>query len=69
MPSARPRHTTRLALAGVCGLLLVGAASGCSTTQEKAARKQAESKRFLAEREKRRAEKKAHRGERKKEQR
>jgi hypothetical protein len=54
---------------GICALLLLGAASGCSTTQEKAARKQAESKRFLAQREKHRAQKKAHKDERKKEQR
>jgi hypothetical protein len=40
-----------LGLLAVCCLLLAGAASGCTTTQETAARKQAESKRFLAERE------------------
>jgi hypothetical protein len=67
VPSARPRHLTRLVLAGVCGLLLIGAASGCTTTQETATRKQAESKRFLEEREKHRAERKAGKGEREKE--
>ncbi len=69
MPSARRQAPIRLALLGICALLLLGAASGCSTTQEKAAQKQAESKRFLAEREKRRAQKKTHKGEPKKEQR
>ena len=52
MPSARPRHSARLGLLVVCGLLLAGTAlSGCTTTQEKAARKQAESKRILEARE------------------
>ena len=46
MPSAS-RHLARLALLAVCGLLLTGAVAGCTTTQEKAARKQAESKRIL----------------------
>jgi hypothetical protein len=31
------RHLARLAPLAVCGSLLLGAASGCSTTQEKAA--------------------------------
>jgi hypothetical protein len=54
--SDSPFTATRLgALLAVCGLLLTaGALSGCSTTQETAARKQAESKRFLEEREGRR---------------
>ncbi len=34
-----------------CGLLLAGALAGCATTQETAARKQAESKRILEKRE------------------
>jgi hypothetical protein len=34
-------------LLAVCGLLLVAALGGCSTTQETAARKQAQSKRIL----------------------
>ena len=42
-----------LGLLAVC-CLLAGAVSGCTTTQETAARKQAESKRFLKEREARR---------------
>jgi hypothetical protein len=50
--SARPRISRLLALA-VCGLLLVGAFAGCSTTQEKAAHQQAESKRILEAREQR----------------
>lgn len=37
----------------VCGLLLVGAFAGCSTTQEKAAQQQARSKRILEAREQR----------------
>ncbi len=48
------RQTSRAGLLAVCGLLLVGAFCGCATTQETAARKQAESKRFLEKREQRR---------------
>ncbi|MGC1852742.1 MAG: hypothetical protein WA687_09935 [Solirubrobacterales bacterium] len=44
---------TWLALLAVCGLLLLGALPGCATTQETAARKQAESKRILEARERR----------------
>jgi outer membrane lipoprotein-sorting protein len=40
-------------LLAACGLLLLAALSGCATTQETAARKQAESKRILEAREKR----------------
>ena len=54
MPSARPHNSTRLGLLAVCCLLLVGAVTGCTTTQETAAKRQAESKRFLKEREARR---------------
>ncbi|HEY2333726.1 MAG TPA: hypothetical protein VGH58_01790 [Solirubrobacterales bacterium] len=43
----------------VCGLLLVGALSGCTTTQETAALKQAQSKRILERREQRRHHRKA----------
>lgn len=53
MPSASARHIARLALLALCALLLLGAASGCATTQDTAARKQAESKRILEAREKR----------------
>jgi hypothetical protein len=42
-----------LGLLAVC-CLLAGAVTGCTTTQETAAKKQAESKRFLKEREARR---------------
>ena len=42
-----------LGLFAVCGLLLVGALSGCATTQETAAQKRAESKRILEARERR----------------
>jgi hypothetical protein len=58
VPSASPR-TSRLGALAVCALLLTGAASGCSTTQEKAARQQARSKHILearAERQKHRHE-------------
>ena len=53
MPSARRPTPIRLAVLGVCGLLLLGAASGCSTTQEKAERQQAQAKRILEARDKR----------------
>jgi hypothetical protein len=53
VPSASARHIARLALLALCALLLLGAASGCATTQDTAARKQAESKRILEAREKR----------------
>jgi hypothetical protein len=55
VPSAR-RPLTRLAVAACCGSLLLGATTGCSTTQEKAAKHQAESKRILDERAKRQRE-------------
>jgi uncharacterized lipoprotein len=42
-----------LGVVAVCGLLLVGGTAGCSTTQEKAAKQQAQSKRILEAREKR----------------
>lgn len=48
------RHISSACLFAVCCLLLVGVLSGCATTQETAARKQAESKRFLEKREARR---------------
>jgi hypothetical protein len=52
--SARPRHNARaVALLAACGLLLAAPLSGCATTQETAAMKQAESKRILEAREKR----------------
>ena len=52
MPSAR-RTLPRLAIAACCGSLLLGAATGCTTTQEKAARHQAEAERVREAREKR----------------
>jgi hypothetical protein len=58
VPSAR-RTLTRFALAACCGSLLLGAATGCSTTQEKAAAKQAESKRILDARAARQKQRKA----------
>ena len=53
------RHISRVGVLAVCGLLLVGAFAGCSTTQEKAARQQAQSKRILEAREKRQKQKKS----------
>lgn len=52
MPSARrtpplSRRLPRLALIGICGLLALGTVTGCSTTQEKAARAQARAKHLL----------------------
>lgn len=52
MRSASP-YISRVGILAVCGLLLVGAFAGCSTTQEKAAKQQAQSKRILEAREKR----------------
>lgn len=58
MRSAR-RQLAWLAAVAACGLLLASVFAGCTTTQETAARKQAESKRILErhelERERRRA--------------
>ena len=47
------RQMPRVAVLVVSGLLLVSALAGCSTTQEKAARQQAQSKRILEAREQR----------------
>lgn len=54
MPSARARHTAWLGLLALCGALLLAVALGCATTQDTAAKKQAESKRILEGRDKRR---------------
>ena len=56
MPSVSPR-TPRLGAVAVCGLLLLGAAAGCSTTQEKAEIQQAQAKHILDERAKRQKQK------------
>jgi hypothetical protein len=51
------RHLARVAVLAACGLLLIGVASGCSTTQEKAERQQARATHILearAERQKKR---------------
>lgn len=53
MRSASRSIAPLLALLAASGLLLLGGLSGCATTQETAARKQAESKRILEAREKR----------------
>ena len=57
MPSVN-RHIARLGLLAVCGLLLSGAAGGCSTTQEKAEIQQARAKHILDARAERQKEKK-----------
>ena len=49
MPSAS-RHILHAALLAVCGLLLLAGVSGCATTQDTAAQKQAESRRILERR-------------------
>lgn len=46
MPSAS-RRISRLGAIAACGLLLIAAAAGCSTTQEKAEIKQAQAKHIL----------------------
>jgi hypothetical protein len=51
------RHIWRAGLLAVCGLLLLAGASGCATTQDTAAQKQAESKRILERRDHRQAKK------------
>jgi hypothetical protein len=56
--SASP-YISRVGVLAICGLLLVGVFVGCSTTQEKAARQQAQSKRILEAREKRQKQKKS----------
>jgi uncharacterized lipoprotein len=43
----------RMGALAICGLLLLIGLAGCSTTQEKAARQQAQSKRILEAREQR----------------
>ena len=56
MPSARPALVRSAAIAA-CACLLAGGAAGCSTTQEKAERQRAESKRILEAREQRQKQK------------
>jgi hypothetical protein len=54
------RQISRLGALAVCSLFLLGVASGCSTTQEKAATQQAQAKHILearAERQKHKAHK------------
>ena len=57
MPSVNPR-ILRLALLAVCGSLLLGVASGCSTTEEKAERAKARADHILQARADRQAAKK-----------
>lgn len=51
----------RLGAVALCGLLLVSGLAGCTTTQEKATRKQAESKRILERHERKRERRQAKR--------
>jgi hypothetical protein len=51
--SASPR-IARAGLLAICGVLLAAALVGCTTTQETAAKKQAQSKRILETREQKR---------------
>ncbi len=62
MRSAR-RQLARLGVVAICGLLLVSGLAGCTTTQERAARKQAESKRILERHERKRERRQAKRKE------
>jgi hypothetical protein len=59
VPSASHR-LTRLGALGACAALLVSAAAGCSTTQEKAERQQAQSKHILEARAERQKQKHKH---------
>jgi len=65
VPSASP-HAPRLAAVATCALLLPAGLAGCTTTQEKATEKQAQSERILERheraREQRQAERKRRRG-------
>jgi hypothetical protein len=54
------RQITRLGALGACAALLAGAAAGCSTTQDKAARQQAQSKHILEARTERQKQKREH---------
>jgi hypothetical protein len=59
VPSAKRQRIAPRLLVGVCaGALLLGGLAGCETTQEKAAKHQAESQRILDARAKRQAAKK-----------
>jgi hypothetical protein len=51
------RRIFRCGLLTLCGLLLMAGVSGCTTTQDTAAQKQAESKRILERREHKQAKK------------
>jgi hypothetical protein len=53
-------QTARLGALGACTVLLAGVAAGCSTTQEKAERQQAQSKHILEARAERQKQKKKH---------
>jgi hypothetical protein len=59
VPSAS-RKIARLAALVACGLLLIGVTSGCSTTQEKAERQQAQAKHILEARAERQKHKHRH---------
>jgi outer membrane lipoprotein-sorting protein len=55
-------HNTRLAVLALCGVTLVGALSGCSTTEEKAERQQARATHILKARADRQKQKKHDKG-------
>jgi hypothetical protein len=59
VPSVSP-HLIRLALLAICGSLLLGAATGCSTTQEKAAHAKARADHILEARAERQKARKHH---------
>ena len=54
------RRQTQLAALALCGAIAAGSLAGCSTTQEKAAAKQAESEQILKARAKRQHARKHH---------
>jgi hypothetical protein len=60
VPSAS-RTAHRAGLFGACVLLLPGAVAGCTTTQDTAAEKQAESKRILEKRDQKQRQRKTDR--------
>jgi hypothetical protein len=54
------RQIARLGALGACSALLAGAAVGCSTTQEKAEKQQAQSRHILEARAERQKQKRKH---------
>jgi type II secretory pathway pseudopilin PulG len=62
VPSVNRTHIARLAVLALCGVLLIGAASGCSTTQDKARQQQARATHILKAREDRQKERRKDKG-------